>query len=495
MALVIPGSQAITLLAANPVGIAALDPRFLSMLLEAKIPEKICVLLGDAGVDSATLFGKMCKDGAAFESYLKDVLSVDPVARPADMVLQGRLWMVWEGCGIRADVEVRAQAERAVARLPPQIHQGELEVAKRAFEAMTGQELQRHLCPSGPYFERKIGHVCGFFEGEKLSTVTNLNQQDANASPGVEFDQISRTLKMQMKDFAIPNPRDPEELANRFKVMAVCTMFCKMRYSANPKLATVRMELFSNYVDWLKGATVWGYATLDTGGVPVSCPSINHVMAYDFAIRDRVATLLNGGFDYKSAFEKAMADQDLRNLRFTGTYACDVNSSECRALSAPGLAEIYPALRGVKRSAPTDWGVAPPPAPGPNTERNKAKKAKAKASRAAAKALASSHSGGKASGKGGKASGKGGGGAGGGGSGGGGGGGSGGGGGGGRSDLPANAHAIAADGRQICYAHNKGLCSRGDSCRFAHVCWICDKNTHMGKDHRAATSGPPTGGG
>ena len=40
-----------------------------------------------------------------------------------------------------------------------------------------------------------------------------------------------------MKDFAIPDPRDPEELANRFKVMAACMMFCKMRYSANPKLA------------------------------------------------------------------------------------------------------------------------------------------------------------------------------------------------------------------------------------------------------------------
>ena len=66
-ALAIPGSQALAIAAQPATGIDALDPRFLSMLLEAKIPQELCKLLGDAGVDSAPLFGKMCKDGAAFE--------------------------------------------------------------------------------------------------------------------------------------------------------------------------------------------------------------------------------------------------------------------------------------------------------------------------------------------------------------------------------------------------------------------------------------------
>ena len=155
-ALAIPGAQALAIPTQPATGIDALDPRFLSMLLEAKIPQDLCKALGDAGVVSAPLFGKMCKDRAAFELFLKTTLNIDPSARPQEMVAQGRLRMVWEACGIRADVEVKAQAERAVARLPPQICQGELEVAKRAFEALTGTELEKHLCPSGPYFERKI---------------------------------------------------------------------------------------------------------------------------------------------------------------------------------------------------------------------------------------------------------------------------------------------------------------------------------------------------
>ena len=44
------------------------------------------------------------------------------------------------------------------------------------------------------------------------------------------------------------------------------------------------------------------------------------------------------------------ADTDLKLQKFTGIFSCEVNSSDCRALSAPGLSDIYPQLqRGSKR--------------------------------------------------------------------------------------------------------------------------------------------------
>ena len=48
-ALAIPGSQALAIASQPATGIDALDPRFLSMLLEAKIPQELCKLLGDVG--------------------------------------------------------------------------------------------------------------------------------------------------------------------------------------------------------------------------------------------------------------------------------------------------------------------------------------------------------------------------------------------------------------------------------------------------------------
>ena len=70
---------------------------------------------------------------------------------------------------------------------------------------------------------------------------------------------------------------------------------------------------------WLKGEQVWGYTTMNAVGMPVSCPSITHVIAYDFAMREKIATLMNSGSDIKSAFEAAIKDNDLGTLKFTAT--------------------------------------------------------------------------------------------------------------------------------------------------------------------------------
>ena len=44
-------------------------------------------------------------------------------------------------------------------------------------------------------------------------------------------------------------------------------------------------------------------------------------------------------------------------------------------------------------------------------------------------------------------------------------------GGGGGERVPPGCREKTDDGRQICYAFNKGRCNRVDSCKFAHVSW------------------------
>ena len=113
------------------------------MLLESKVPEATCKLLGDNDVDSAALFGNLAKDDEQFLKFLKVALDVDPEARAKDFILAGRLRMVWEACKVRTVVEIKQQAERQMARLPPQLNIGDLETAKRAFESVTGIEIPK----------------------------------------------------------------------------------------------------------------------------------------------------------------------------------------------------------------------------------------------------------------------------------------------------------------------------------------------------------------
>ena len=125
-ALALPGQFPSTAVVAI-TGRNKLEPRFLSILTSARVPEAQMDLLGDGDFDTAAIFANVARNDAAFESFCKDVLNVDPAVRPADFLLRARLTTAWESCKTRSAVETRAEAERAAQQLPPQIAIGDLE--------------------------------------------------------------------------------------------------------------------------------------------------------------------------------------------------------------------------------------------------------------------------------------------------------------------------------------------------------------------------------
>ena len=202
--------------------------------------------------------------------------------------------------------------------------------------------------------------------------------------------------------------------------------------------------------------------------------------------------------DFQRALETALADSDLRLMRFTSVFTCEVNSAECRALSAPGLSDRFPLMRGQKRSArATDSSGAGEEGPSKSAKRRArqgaAAKAKANAATEENRRRQQQARGGDGGGRGGGGGGGGGGKAGGKGKPTGGGGGGGGPSGGGGRDLPAGAKDRTDDNRLICFAYSRGSCTRGAGCRFAHVCWWCE-GKHPGGQQKTCSSSPAGAG-
>ena len=301
---------------------AALEPRFLGLLQQARVPDDIITLLGAKGYDTAHIFGSVTKTDSDFFDFCKAVLNIDPAARADDWVKRSRLTMVWEGCKVRVDVEHKHIAERAVMQLPPQVAIGELEAAKRALEAFKGFEIAKHHCPSEPYFEKKIAHATSFFEAEPLSVVTSKAQEEAHAaSPPHTFDSLTGTFKQVKKEFMVPLLETDSELRNRFEIMGNAFMMVKMKFGSNPRLASCALNTFTDYAQFLCGSDIWGFVTKDSNGTPTSSPHIGHVRGYDMGIREHAAKAMNNGKDFKSALEGAIADMNLRHIRFLGNVA------------------------------------------------------------------------------------------------------------------------------------------------------------------------------
>ena len=221
--LAIPGQQQLAAIA-PAAGIAKVEPRLLSMLTHAKVPNDKIEILGNKDLGSMTVFGNIARGEKAeerFELFLKNVLNIDAVADPDHFGIAARITSVWQSARIEAVIKTTAEAERAHQQLPPQIATGELELAKQALENLQGFELPDHLCPSQPYFEKIIGYASGWFEAESLMMVTSKTQQKAHSMPPEwNFDSRTGTYKSSQKEFTIPMPQSPEDLRTRFEVMA-----------------------------------------------------------------------------------------------------------------------------------------------------------------------------------------------------------------------------------------------------------------------------------
>ena len=248
-------------------------------------------------------------------------------------------------------------------------------------------------------------------------------------------------------------------------------MMCKQKLNHNPKLHTCTMDLFTRYVKWLKGPMIWGMHSLGPDDKPQSCPHIGHVIRYEKAVRTQVVNRINRGQDIQTAFEAALADETLKSMNLTVPFACHANTSECRALSAPGLRAMYnmgPApnfMRGQKRPPPSDNVVkilierGGATAANTGLSKNQKKRARQAANRekgSSAPAIGAppvvlaisdadrSKGGRKGAGKGKKGGG-----------------------------LPKGAVAKTGDNKNICFAYNKCEECVQTPCSFVHCCWFC----------------------
>ena len=461
-----------------------MDARFQAMLTQNQIDVAHMEALGNGGCVSAPIFGHVAPTEDKLKLYLKAVCNLDPDTRVQDAIPVAKFVILWESCRKRTEVETEAAALRSVNRLPPQLTLDDFMNAREALEKRLGRKIPDWKCPSENYFQRKVGEIESGLKTDKLTIVTSFAQEERQRQPrgmgaitSMDFDERGvGTLRQQKTDFYVTMPGDKPGLDNRFVIMDHLLGMLQMRFPQNPVLATYEDGMMRDYAEYLSGDRVWGFVVKGANQEPVACPSQNMVMDYDFAIRDLQTKLVKSGHDFKAALESAMNDSDTRTLHFTAQFSMKAHLPECRALSAPGLAEMLGITnRGAKRSAPeatsTEAGAAEKSERAKRREKEKAnKKAKAKA-KAEAKgkgkalpappavlAIKDRDRGDKGKGKKGKGKGKGKG-----------------------QNLPKGAYARTADDKQVCFAHNRGEKCVQEPCPYEHICWFCHSPTCKGE--------------
>ena len=179
------------------------------------------------------------------------------------------------------------------------------------------------------------------FEQVSFKSVTNWGNDDTNINPNIlmldtKTNSGAQLFRQTAKPYEVALPKDPEGLRAAFRTFAVCWVFMRMRFPAKPQLRTASVVI-DRYVEWLYGPKVWGLATLDASGTPISTPTILHVIAYDFQIRKKMSEFMNLGTDFSTALDQAKADGEIRQVHFLAPVSIAINTPECRACTAPNI--------------------------------------------------------------------------------------------------------------------------------------------------------------
>ena len=253
-----------------------LEAKLLALLMNANVKDSTLELLGDKEVNSMLLFANTgtCKD--SFRRFLEcDEIGIKGDTL-AGMTEQAKLIGVWRALQTVTKIEDKAAAERQQLKLPPTISKKDVEVMRKLFEkSAEGFPVAKHVCPSKPYFQRKIAEMEDGFEAEHLTMVTT-DDQDSGDGAGdslAGFDMALKTFRISQKEMRVSLPTGPEGLRSRIKTLGLASVLLKLKCPNKGVLVTANMHLFNLYTEFLFGPKVWGKATLGLDGKPVATPT------------------------------------------------------------------------------------------------------------------------------------------------------------------------------------------------------------------------------
>ena len=125
--------------------------------MNAGVSETILNLMGDNDLNTVSLFYHTFSDKDDLRDTFKQVpFNLSGTDLPTKLAL-GKVISVWSACGENENVQLKADAERVLQHLPPQIPPLALDASKDLFDqAYPKMKLDKAKTPSKPFFEKGI---------------------------------------------------------------------------------------------------------------------------------------------------------------------------------------------------------------------------------------------------------------------------------------------------------------------------------------------------
>ena len=291
--------------------IQKLDPDFQGLLERKVVPERLQGTISNLGVLSISRFSVIGDTSAEIRTFGVDQCGLE---RARDVVQLAGLVDAWEASKTRMKVRHQAEADAAIASLPPPMNKMEAQDLKVRFEQMH-YKLEDKVAPSTGTLEQLFEQIEAG-EWKNMSLAQFMSREDQDTEPLAATIDKAGTLKVKKGFGEGKPPRSGEELRQRIKLLGHCYIFCQLKFPHRAVLRDISPNLFNKYADYLMGEHVMGLKAKDASGEVVAAPTLELVLSYDYQVRKFMAKAMNEGSTMIRALEDGMKDTSTKERYF-----------------------------------------------------------------------------------------------------------------------------------------------------------------------------------
>ena len=212
-----------------------LEARLLALLSAEGCTSDTLDKLGNGGLTTMAIFASIEEDKKDFRKMIIDSFFAGAPADLPAKLQPAHIMTVYKACLAHEEVALKQATERRANKQAPNITEEDIDICWKLFENKYHQ-LTKTMCPSPAYFAGKEGEIESCWKAEALTRVTNYDQDDINnqVNMGWDTNNPQAPFKIQKKEYGVPMPTGSEELRARWRTLAVCFMFAKLRHPKSP---------------------------------------------------------------------------------------------------------------------------------------------------------------------------------------------------------------------------------------------------------------------
>ena len=306
----------------------------LRFLLERNnVDNDLQAMLFHTGVVSLPVLATIATSASELKDLVRDEFGVDSTKGLVERVKVANLLVAWENATVRSKKQSEIEGELSTKHLIKPMSSADYINMRQTWEARFWM-LDDEFVPARSYLEKRADEMeQDDLKAEPLTSVITKGQDDQD----VLIPVWSNTGAMTMRkgSGSIEEPKNPEQLRKRLKVLSLGLMFLGMAHTNRKYLQNLNPQLFEDYVTYLLSDHCFYLQGRSAEGFAIAGPSWAQLLIYEFQIRKKMWQLVqNNGYEVKDALRLAWQDPVVKERYFTTPIALSTSAGSKRQWDA-----------------------------------------------------------------------------------------------------------------------------------------------------------------